>query len=107
MNFKKNPVIVLFLVSALFCSKCYAMQIDYFDTDVGAAINELAVKLLSFAGGIALLFLVGGGVYYISSIGDVEKGKKAKNMVTYAVIGLSIIMLSYAILVAIDKIATK
>jgi glucose uptake protein GlcU len=83
------------------------MKVDYFNTDVGAAINEFAAKLLTYVGALALLVLVAGGIYYMASIGDPEKGKKAKNMISYAVIGLSIIMFSYAILTVIEKIAAK
>lgn len=83
------------------------MEIDYFDTDVSVAIDELIRTILGYSGGIALLFLVAAGILYMTSNGNSNSQAKAKKMATYVTIGIIIILLSYSMLVVIDKIATK
>ena len=46
---------------------------------------------------VAVIWIVIGGVYYMTSTGDPGKIKKAKDTILYAVIGLVICALSYAI----------
>ncbi|MFA7169247.1 MAG: hypothetical protein WC178_00095 [Candidatus Paceibacterota bacterium] len=81
------------------------MEIEYFDTDVISAMNELVSVLVGYIGAITLLLLVGTGVYYMSSQGDPERQKRAKNSFTYILMGLLIVMFSYAILTVIEEIA--
>ncbi|MDD3190180.1 MAG: DUF2341 domain-containing protein [Candidatus Pacebacteria bacterium] len=86
------------------CSGCVE-KIKYFDTDVGEAINELVLTLLRYAGGLAFLLLVAAGVYYMAVGNNPEMQTRAKKMITYILMGLVIIMISYAILVAIEDVA--
>jgi len=81
------------------------MEIEYFNTDVGEAINDLSLTLLGYAGGLALVFLVAAGVYYMAVGDNPEMQTRAKKMITYILTGLVIIMISYAILVAIEEVA--
>lgn len=83
------------------------MEIEYFDTDVSAAINELSATLLSYIGAIALLLLVGTGVYYMMAQGNPEMQKRAKNSFSYIMLGLIIVMLSYAVLGVIRDVAAN
>lgn len=82
------------------------MEIEYFDTDVASALNELVATLLTYTGGIALFILVFSGVYYMSVGGNPSMQAKAKKMFTYAIIGLLIIVLSYAMVRLVSQIAT-
>ncbi len=61
------------------------------------AIITIVNVLLILAAIIAAIFLVIGGVRYITSSGDEEAADKAKNTILYAVIGLIVIGLSAAI----------
>lgn len=60
-------------------------------------------------GAISVIMLLWGGLRYIMSGGDSKKVTDAKNTVLYAIIGLIIAVLSYAIihfvLTAIDSVA--
>lgn len=54
--------------------------------------------LLSIAAVVALLAIVWGGLQYITSLGDESKAKTAKSVIFYAVLGLLIIGISFAII---------
>ena len=56
------------------------------------------INFFLFAVGIAaVVMIIYGGYLYISSGGDAGKLAKAKNTILWAVIGLAVVVLSYAI----------
>src|SRR3990167_4334278 len=59
---------------------------------------------LIFAGVAALFFVIFAGIKYIRSGGEEEKIKSARETLTYAIIGLVIIILSFAIINIISAI---
>lgn len=63
--------------------------------------QQLVVRLINYAlfflGALALVFVIYGGVLYITSGGDADKTKKARDTLLYAIIGVIVIVLSYAI----------
>ena len=60
--------------------------------------NDLATNLIQWVIGIAgvaaAIFIVQGAIAYITSSGDPSKLQKAKNTITYALIGLAIVALA-------------
>ena len=46
---------------------------------------------------VAVIFIIVGGVQYITSSGDTGKATKARNTILYAVIGLVVALLAFAI----------
>ena len=62
--------------------------------DPGTMITEAIQWVVSIAGIISAIFVVYGGISYITSSGDPGKTQKAKNMITYALIGLAIVALA-------------
>lgn len=62
----------------------------------------LTIKIINyslfFLGVIAIIFIVWGGVQYLISGGDSDKVDKAKKTLLYAVIGIIVIVLAFAIL---------
>lgn len=60
-------------------------------------INKVTDILLYVVGFIAVLMLIWGGVRYIISGGDSKKITDAKNTILYALLGLVIAFISYAI----------
>lgn len=64
-------------------------------------INEIlqfAINLVLYASGsVAVLFLVIGGIRYITSLGNQERMDAAKKTVQYAIMGLSAVILAFAI----------
>lgn len=59
--------------------------------------TQLTNTILFFVGIISVFMLIWGGLRYVISGGDSKKVTDAKNTVLYAIIGLIISLLSYAI----------
>jgi Type IV secretion system pilin len=75
------------------------------DGIVGLIIS--AAQLLTFIfAAVAVLFLVWGGVQYVTSGGDDGRVKNAKNTILYAIIGLVITIVAYAIVGVISNLLT-
>lgn len=72
---------------------CNASTNDKLPNVVQGILNAI----IAVAGVIAVVFVVKGGVDYITSAGDAGKLKKAKDTILYAVIGLVICALAFAI----------
>lgn len=72
------------------------------DRDPIETIDAFLVKvitwLLGISGGLAILAIIGGGVRMILSFGNDQSVAAAKGIITWAVLGLLVILLSYAIL---------
>ncbi len=62
-------------------------------TIIGTSVN----LLLYIAGALAVLVLIYGGIRYITSTGDAARVKAAKDTIVYAIIGLIVSLLAYAI----------
>jgi len=65
--------------------------------DLGGVIKTITTAFMSAIGAFAVAAIVYGGVIYISSAGNDENVKKAKSIVTYAVMGLGLALLAYVI----------
>jgi hypothetical protein len=57
--------------------------------------------LLGIAGILCVVMLVVGGIFYMTSGGDEDRMEIGKKTITYAIIGLAVILLSLAIVSAI------
>jgi hypothetical protein len=64
--------------------------------DSGAMTHIFTIVLMTLAG-IAVLFVILGGVRYILSQGDPQATSKAKNTVLTAIIGLVIVIVAQAV----------
>ena len=62
--------------------------------DVIVNILNVVIGVSSF---VAVIFIVIGGVQYMTSAGDSSKTQKAKNTILYALIGLAVCALAFAI----------
>lgn len=58
------------------------------ETGVGVTVKGIIEILLTAAGFLAVLFVIIGGIRYMTSNGDPGKVKGAKDTITYAIIGL-------------------
>lgn len=61
------------------------------------SLNTGFGRVFFWAGIIAVVVLVFAGYKYIASAGNPEQAKQARNTIFYTVIGLIVIMLSFAI----------
>ncbi len=73
------------------------------DTDANNIIETVLKWVLTFLGTLSILMIVIAGIMYITSGGDEARVDKAKAWLTYAVIGLIVALLGYAIVAAISQ----
>ena len=69
-----------------------------------ALVTNLISWVIGVAGVVSVVFIIIGGVGYLTSSGDAGKLQKAKNTITYALIGLAIVALSGAIVAFVSGI---
>lgn len=81
--------------------------IDPRSTNISTIIIEITRQVLNVVGGIAVLFVIYAGVLYVTSAGNKDRVETAKKTLTYAVIGLAIIVLSKVIIALVTKTAAN
>jgi len=67
-------------------------------------LGDATKWLLGFAVMASIVILVWGGINYIASSGDPQKADTSKKVVKYALMGILVVGVSYAIIVALDAI---
>jgi len=65
--------------------------------DLKDGIKTIVNVMLFILGAIAVIMIIIGGIRYATSNGDASNTKAAKDTILYAVIGLVVAILSYAI----------
>lgn len=75
-------------------------------TSVQAVITNIINAVLSIVGLVAVAMLIYGGALIMISGGEKEKYESGKKTITYAVVGLIVVILSYAIMNFIVKAIT-
>ena len=76
-------------------------------TSVNQLIRTVINWMLGVAFGIAVLFLIIGGFWYITSAGNEETAEKGKGTAVNAIIGIVIIILSYVIVNVVSNLVTN
>lgn len=69
----------------------------FFD-NIGEAINAILTFIFIIAVLLVFLYIVWGGITWITSGGDKGKTEEARNKITAAVVGLLILLASFAVL---------
>jgi len=67
-------------------------------------LNDLIGWILGIGLMLSVVYLVWGGISYISSTGDQQKTENARKTIKYALLGILVIGLSYAAVLMLDKI---
>jgi hypothetical protein len=67
------------------------------DLSIGAVLTTIITWVLGFSAAVAVLFLIIGGLQYITASGNDKRAEAAKQTLMYAVIGLVVILLSFVI----------
>lgn len=65
--------------------------------NVTPTVINIINAIIGILGLVAVVIIIYGGVQYMTSAGDAGKVKKAKDTILYAVIGLIVCVLAYAI----------
>ena len=76
-------------------------------SDVNSLIKTVINWLLGIAFGVAVLFLIIGGFWYIMSAGNEETAEKGKSTAINAIIGIIIIILSYVVVNVVSTLVSK
>jgi hypothetical protein len=64
---------------------------------LGAAVANGVTIMMELMGGLALIFVIVGGLRYVLSAGDPKRTNTAKETILYACIGLALSIAGYAI----------
>lgn len=73
-------------------------QQSLFGTDLGIIISNLLTFITIIAAIIVFVYLIWGGIEWITSGGDKGKTEQARNKITAAVVGMIVLAAAYAIL---------
>ncbi len=101
-------------LSPIYSTHAYSSICDYPDSQVSpevkaangcggavADIKDVAINVINgvvaVLGLVAVVFIIVGGINYMTSAGDSGKVEKAKKTILYSVIGLVICVLAFAI----------
>jgi hypothetical protein len=71
---------------------------------IRSVLPKFAVSTVGIVGILALVFLVIGGLRYVTSYGNDENIEKAKKQVIYSLVGLMIALLSYTIVAIVTNL---
>jgi len=66
--------------------------------DVGDLISNITRWLIGIVGMLAMLALIWGGILYIIALNNQQHLDTAKNIIKWAIVGLSIVLLSFVII---------
>ena len=78
-------------------SKCNLAENPAGSDNLMMTLNNIISVVIGVLGLLAVAMIVYGGFMYTTSAGDASKIKKAKDTITYGVIGLVIALLAFAI----------
>ncbi|MCL2037520.1 pilin [Candidatus Saccharibacteria bacterium] len=65
--------------------------------DLNSTIQQVINIMLFIIGILSVIMIIWGGISYVLSRGDPEKVKNAKNTIIYAIVGLIVAILAFAI----------
>ncbi len=86
---------------------CQGTGLNCGTTDANQLIKNVINWLLTIAFALAVLFLIIGGFWYITSAGNEETAEKGKTTAINAIIGIVIILLSYVIVNVVANLVQK
>lgn len=67
-------------------------------SDIGAIISSMLNLVMLIAAILVFMYLIWGGIEWITSGGDKPKTENARNKITAAIVGLIVLAASYALL---------
>ena len=60
-------------------------------------IGHITNALIYLVGAVAVIMIIVGGLLYVTSSGDPSRQKRARETITYAVVGVVVAIISFAI----------
>jgi len=91
--------LILFALSANIASAAWTSpsRPSGVPSEFDSAVLNATNWILGFVGMIAVLMIIWGGVVYLTSAGDEDKARTGKKTLSYAIIGLAIAGIAYAL----------
>lgn len=74
---------------------------DYTPDSVSDTLGNIVELALVIAGGIAVIYILVGAFYYLTAYGNEEKANQGKKTITWAIVGLVVILLSRVIIATV------
>jgi len=71
--------------------------------NIGTLLGNIIIAAMVISGLMVFFYLIMGGIQYISSGGDKAQAEAARDKITYALIGLVIVIGSFAIVKLIES----
>lgn len=105
-NLTKKLVLVFF--SAFLFAASAAAEVNFANPTTTNTTEELVSSivnwLLGITSAVVIIFLVYGGIMYITSSGDENQIEKSKKIINYAIIGLFLVLISYSVVTTLNNI---
>lgn len=110
---KKKPLAsflfaVLFFVFFAAPVSGWASSINFPNPTATNTWQELVANitnwLLAILSGVAILVLIIGGITYITAEGEQDRIDRGKRIITYAIFGLAVVLVSYSIVLTVNAI---
>lgn len=103
-----KKLIAVFSVVFLFAAYSAGAEVNFANPTATNTTQELVTSvvnwLLGITSAVVVLFLVYGGIMYITASGDENQVEKSKKIITYAIIGLFLVLISYSVVTALNNI---
>lgn len=94
-----KKIIVIILLALPILAQAVALPNPLGNIDsIPELANNMIRGLLGVSGAIALFFLVWGGIVWMTSSGNTDRIRKGKDTIVWAIFGLVMIFISYAII---------
>lgn len=87
-------------IGANFTESCATQQC----VDPTEMVTNAIQWVIGIAGTVSVIFVVYGGILYVTSSGDPNKAQRARNMIMYALIGLAVVALAEIITAFVTNI---
>jgi len=95
------------IIGANYNKKCALSDTCYSMEDAGGVISSSLTWFIGIAGVAAAVFLIYGGISYMTSAGNPGKVQQAENIIMYALIGLAIVGLAEVIVTIVGSTLSK
>ena len=79
---------------------------QYTTADISTLITNITTLALGLAGAVAVIFIIIGAYGYLTAFGNEEKATKAKTTITWAIIGIVVIVLAEVIVTIVWQFIT-
>lgn len=109
-NFKRNLIKITIFLSIIFAPYVASAQwvlngpSSLTNADFSVILENIIIGILQLVALVGIIYLVYGGIRYVTSAGNESDAEEAKTTITYAIWGLFLVAVAYAIVKAVVSI---